>query len=174
MKLEKRETYSNISYFVSGVIGFFLAPTMLIGAIFLLIKTNLCVASYTYHKYKIGKIFLFDWHSIIVAYTSLAGILINNPITWLLLITYQAIYGMFIIGKLGVYKEVIIGGLPFVYAIFACLPWYQAVGILVGIGIAALIRNYDNSKNVREVYYDSRNHSWWHVITAFVPLLIFI
>jgi len=174
MKLEKFETYSNIAYFVSGLIGFFLFQDKLTSIVYFLAMNILCVGSYIYHKYKEGNIYLFDWHSIIVAFTCFAGLLFDSQLAWILIISFQFLYGLFIIGKFNVYIEVLGGSLPLVVAMIMYLPWYQTAAVLTGFGVAALIRNYDNHKNTRDVYYDSPNHSWWHIITAFVPLIIFI
>jgi uncharacterized oligopeptide transporter (OPT) family protein len=173
MKIERLETYSNIAYFVSGLIGFAIFEDYMTRVIYLLAMTLLCVGSFLYHKHKEGHIYLFDWHAINVAFTCFAGLLFNSPLAWVLIISFQFVYGLFIIGKYNVYAEVIGGALPLAIGLFIYLPTWQALAVLAGFAIAALIRRYDNKKNKADVYYDSKNHAWWHVITAFVPLLIF-
>lgn len=174
MKIEKLESYSNIAYFLSGLIGFFIFEDYITKIIYLLSMTLLCVGSFLYHKHKEGFIYLFDWHSINVTFTCFAGLLFNNEIIWLLIICFQFVYGLFIIGKFNVYVEVIAGAIPLIVAMFIYLPLWQALLVIVGFGIAALIRNYDNHKNTKDRYYDSKNHAWWHVITAFISILIFM
>lgn len=174
MKVEKLETYSNIAYFISGLIGFFLFEDWTTRIVFFLAMTFLCVGSFIYHKHKEGDIFLFDWHTIIVAFTTFAGLLFNNEWAWVALISFQFIYGLFIIGRFNVYVEVLAGSLPLIIAMFIYLSWWHASLIILGFGIAALIRNHDNQKNTKDIYYDSKNHSWWHVITAIMPIFIYL
>ena len=162
MSIEKKETYTNIAYFLAGLLGYIFHGNLL----FFVIMTYLSVGSFVYHKYLTGEIFRFDWYSITVAVTCLAGMLFNNTTAWFLLICYQFIYGYLIMGRLTVYKEIAMSSTPLIAAMFINKGITDTLIILAVFSTAIIIRATDNNLNKRDQHYDSPYHSVWHIVSA--------
>lgn len=166
--MEKLESYSNLAYFISGVIGFLISGNVL----FLLLMTNMGVGSFIYHKYLTGKIFKIDWFAIVILNLGLAGALIDVSWVWVAIASYLAFYGFYLIGRVNVYVEVFLSCVPLIYALYANKTWEIASAILAVFVVGLLVRKIDDHKNKRDVYHDSIPHTLWHFITAIGYLLI--
>tara|TARA_R100001086_G_C11816825_1_gene253079 strand:- start:45 stop:557 length:513 start_codon:yes stop_codon:yes gene_type:complete len=158
MKIEKKESWSNLAYSIVGIIGYWRHGEELFG----LVLASLGVLSFYYHFTKTHQ--KGDWFGMQLALAGCTGLILNNDWSWFFLILYLTMYGFFFMGKLGVYIET---GIVSVIAAMACYYVYgfwELLYALIIFGTALWVRSIDDKPHSE--YHDAWGHTAWHFLTA--------